>query len=177
MTGTLRDLTFTKGGKQILSITLDGDFREQYDKLAEKTLDVDIKVHRKKRSKNANDYLWTLCTKIAESQGISPEEVYRKEIREVGVFEPLAIADGNVERFSEAWKRRGVGWFAVLVDRAYPGYQRVHAYYGSSTYDTGQMSRLINNTIEDAKALGIETATPEQLSILMDDWSKNNGII
>ena len=61
----LRDLTFTADGKQIVSLTLEGDFREKFDELHGKPLDMDIKVHRKRRSKNANDYLWTLCTKIA----------------------------------------------------------------------------------------------------------------
>ncbi len=170
MRALLRDLTFASNGKQILSLTLEGDFRDQFDELNGKPLEVDIKKYHAKRSKNANDYLWTLCTKIAEDQGTSPEEVYRKEIREVGVFEPLPVKEDALERFSRAWASRGIGWFTVVVDDSFPGYKKVFAYYGSSTYNTAEMSRLINNTIEDAKALGIETATPQELSILMDNW-------
>lgn len=170
MTGKLRDLTFTKGGKQILSITLDGDFREKFDSLDGKTIDVEVKPYRKKRSKSANDYLWALCTKIAANQDISPEEVYRKEIREVGVFEAFVIREDSLERFSSAWRSHGIGWFTVTVDDAFPGHKRIHAYYGSSTYNAEEMSRVISNTIEDAKVLGIETATPEELSLLMDNW-------
>ena len=173
MRAELRDLTFSVKGKQILSLTLDDDFRERFDELNGKPLEVEIKPYRKKRSKNANDYLWVLCTKIAENQGISPVEVYRKEIREVGVFEPLPIREDAVERFSRAWEQRGIGWFTVLVDDSFPGYKKVFAYYGSSTYNTADMSRLINNTIEDARALGIETATPQELSLLLDTWRKD----
>ncbi len=176
MRAELRDLMFSAKGKQILSLTLDGDFREQFDELNGKPLEVDIKPYRKRRSKNANDYLWTLCTKIAESQGISPKEVYRKQIAEVGVFEPLPVKEDALERFSKAWESRGIGWFTVVVDDSFPGYKKVFAYYGSSTYDTAEMSRLIKNTIEDARALGIETATPEELSLLLDNWRiKENG--
>ena len=39
-------------------------------------------------------------------------------------------------------------------------------YYGSSTYDTQQMSLLIDHIVQDAKALGIETMTPAELEAL-----------
>ena len=50
------------------------------------TLEITAKKKRKKRSLDANDYLWVLCTKIAErlqdsKLSISKEEVHRKHIR------------------------------------------------------------------------------------------------
>ena len=175
MRAELRDLTFSANGKQILTLNIEGDFRERFDELKGNPLEVEIKKHSKKRSKNANDYLWTLCTKIAENQGISPEEVYRKEIREAGVFEPLAIREDRVERYSQAWAKKGIGWFTVLVDDSFPGYKKIFAYYGSSIYNTAEMSRLIKNTVEDAKVLGIETSTPEELALLLDGWKQQKG--
>ena len=60
------------------------------------TLEITAKKKRKKRSLDANDYLWVLCTKIAErlqdsKLSISKEEVYRKHIHLVGKYEPLAL--------------------------------------------------------------------------------------
>lgn len=170
MRGTLRDLTFTGNGRQVLSVTLDGDFRENFDKMRDKPVEVQIKPYRKKRSKNANDYLWVLCDKIAASQGITAVEVYRKEIRDAGTFEDFLIKNERIEKFSTAWSEKGLGWFTLLVDDYGGDYKQIRAYYGSSSYNTAEMSRLINATIEDAKALGIETATPEELSILIDEW-------
>ena len=43
-------------------------------------------------------------------------------------------------------------------------------YYGSSTFDTRQMSRLIDNLIQDAKAVGIETMPPDKLAALLGEW-------
>lgn len=43
-------------------------------------------------------------------------------------------------------------------------------YYGSSTYDMAQMSRLINLIVEDCKAQGIETMTPYELDALIGRW-------
>lgn len=172
MRGKLRDLTFTVGGKQILSITLDEDFREKYDELRDKPLNIEIKKYRQKRSKNANDYLWTLCTKIAEDQHVTAHEVYRKEIREAGVCVAMSVLTHYYERTAAAWSERGIGWFCEKTDE-YANTTFFLAFYGSSTYDSAEMSRLIEHTIQDAKALGIETATPEELSLLMDSWEKD----
>lgn len=48
-------------------------------------------------------------------------------------------------------------------------------YYGSSTYDTAQMSRLINIIVEECKAQGIETRTPDEISKLVSLWGDGNG--
>jgi hypothetical protein len=46
---------------------------------------------------------------------------------------------------------------------------------GSHTFNTKEMSRLIDGTIEEAKELGIETATPEQIRRMMAAWDSNHG--
>lgn len=171
MKARLRDLMFTSNGRQILSLDLEGDFREEFDKLKDKPLDLELKIHREKRSKNANSYLWVLCGKIAESQGIGSVEVYRKEVEEVGVYTDMTIAVNAIERFNTEWERKGLGWFCRIVDDDFLlGYKRVRCFYGSSTYDVAEMRRLINATVEDARALGIETATPAELALLLDNW-------
>ena len=60
-----------------------------------------------------------------------------------------------------------------MVDNSkIPGYKLVHAYYGSSTFDTEEMSRLINAIVEDCKELGIETRTPEEIENLLSLWEQ-----
>jgi hypothetical protein len=44
------------------------------------------------------------------------------------------------------------------------------AYYGSSSYDTAEMSRLIDLVVQDCKALDIETDTPEQIALRLARW-------
>lgn len=68
MTGRLVDMAFTLGGKQRVTLELNGDFREIWDKLhLEPVLDVEIKKHREKRSHSANAYFHVLVNKIAAS--------------------------------------------------------------------------------------------------------------
>ena len=140
-------------------------------------LSIKAEKRRRKRSLDANDYLWVLCTKIAEKLQdgktmVTKEEVYRKHIEAVGKYEPLAIAEDAVERFLMIWTRNGTGWLAKVVDSKLDGCKKVFAYYGSSVYDTKEMSRLIDSVIEDARALGIETMPPAELESLLKAWGK-----
>lgn len=105
---------------------------------------------------------------------VTKEEVYRKHIEAVGKYEPLAIAEDAVERFLMIWGRNGTGWLAKVVDSKLDGCKKVFAYYGSSVYDTKEMSRLIDSVIEDARALGIETMPPAELDALLHEWGKKN---
>lgn len=41
---------------------------------------------------------------------------------------------------------------------------------GSHTYDTKEMSELIKGTVQEAKALGIETATPQEIKEMEERW-------
>ena len=171
MKARLRDLVFDDHGRQILSLTLEDDFRSLWDTYKDKPLSVDVKIFRQKRSKNANDYLWELCTKIAENQGITKEEVYRHEIREVGVYASLTMDEKYLASFRKAWSDKGIGWFIEKADTgSVAGSSMVFAYYGSSTYDTKEMSRLIDNTVQDCKALGIETLSPAEIALMKEEW-------
>ena len=128
---------------------------------------------RKKRSLDANAYLWVLVGKIAAAVGIPSDEVYRNAIRDAGEYTPLPIRTDAVEEFSRKWSQGGTGWFIdVLDDSKLQGYKLVRAFYGSSTYDSAQMSRLIDNVVQDAKALGIETLTPAELARMKSCFSR-----
>lgn len=141
-----------------------------------KSGEYELKRTYKKRSHNANSYCWELCTRIGEAVGISKEEVYRRSIRDVGSYTPMPIKAEGVERFSEIWRHRGVGWFVdVIDDSKLDGYKLIFAYHGSSTYDTKEMSRLIDNLIQDAKAVGVEVISESERALLLEDW--NNGEI
>lgn len=43
-------------------------------------------------------------------------------------------------------------------------------YRGSHTYDTKEMSVLIDGTVADAKELGIDTITPAELQEMKERW-------
>lgn len=173
MTGRLRDLTLNRDGTQNITITVQADFRERFDELKEQQLDIEIKVHRKKRSRDANAYCWVLIDKIAEALREDKVNVYREAIRHIGgVSEPVCVRNRAVQPIRESWQSKGLGWITDTMPSKIKDCTTVILYYGSSTYDTKQMSALIDHLVQDAKALGIETDTPERLAQLQAEWAE-----
>lgn len=128
------------------------------------------------RSLSANAYCWVLCEKIAIETStsnvcVTKEDVYREAIRRVGTFNIVQILATAVESFCDHLQRNGIGWIAEpLGHRTGDDYDEVCAYYGSSTYDRAEMARLLDDLIEDAEALGIETKSPEEVDRLLSLW-------
>ena len=102
---------------------------------------------------------------------VPKEEVYRKAIKEVGEYEPLPIKDEAVDTFLKRWASKGTGWFAEVIDDSkIPGYKLVFAYYGSSTYDTASMSRLIDYLIDDAKQMELPIPASKEHEEMLKAW-------
>ena len=135
--------------------------------------DMEVKEHRKKRSLDANAYCWVLINKIADALRITPKEIYRQAIQGIGGnYEILPVKAEAADHFKQVWEAQGLGWPCVDMGKSkIDGYRNLRAYYGSSTYDTRQMSQLIDNLVQDCKALDIETMTPDKLSLLKEGWN------
>lgn len=166
------DLAVGLDGKQRITFQVEGDARAFFQSHRDKPVELTAKRPRKKRSLDANAMMWTFCKKIADATGVTKEDVYRKNIREVGEYTPLPIREDAIDRFSQIWAGHGIGWFIEVVDDSkLKGYKLVFAYHGSSTYDTKEMSRLIDSVLQDAEAIGIDTMSESERSLLIDAWS------
>ena len=134
--------------------------------------DLEVKEHREKRSLDANAYAWVLIHKLAAVERITPEEVYLLNIPKVGNnYTPVCLRECDVQRFIKSWESNGLGWpVKDLGPSQVPGCRNLMAYHGSSTYDTQQMAALIDNLVQDCKALDIETLTPDKLALLKEAW-------
>lgn len=141
----------------------------------ENKLNVELKKYKKKRSLDANAYMWVLVSKIQEKLNIPKEDIYIDAIKNIGVYEVIPVKDEAVERFIEAWKHNGLGWVCETTKSKLEGFTNVIAYYGSSTYNTKEMSRLVDLIVQECKQLNIETMTPEQLSVLKEEWGKDDS--
>lgn len=132
-----------------------------------KVYTVEIKEYRQKRSLDANAYAWVLIDKIAAAVGLPKTEVYRNAIKELGgVSDTVCVMDAAVDALCNGWSHNGLGWVTETLPSKIKGCTNVILYYGSSTYDSKTMSRLIDGLIEDARNLGIETMTPQELERL-----------
>ena len=171
MRARITDFSMTFAGKQRLTFELDGDFREQYDTLKDGDVELTVKRFRQKRSLDANAYCWLIIDKIAQRMRMTKVDVYRDHILHIGgVSETVCVQDRAVDKLCEAWSKNGIGWQTETFPSKIPGCTNVTLYYGSSTYDTEQMSALIDALVRTAKALGIDTMPEEELKSLMEAY-------
>lgn len=176
MTGRLKDIIFTRKGEQIISFITRSDFSEEFDRLKDVDVEVEIEKYFPPRSTEANKYCWTLCGKLAEKLSAGRElytkdDVYRDAIREIGVFRDYDhLTPEQAKTLRYVWEDRGTGWITEQFEDA-PGTVTLRCYYGSSKYNSKQMSRLIDNLIQDCRALGIPTDTPEQIARIKSLWA------
>lgn len=133
-------------------------------------LDLSVKKHREKRSLNANNYFWQLVGKLAEKLNVSKEEIYHRYIKHYGIYQTISINDKAANTISHIWNEHGLGWIAEKIDSS-RGNSTINLYYGTSTYNTKQMSRILSAVVEDCKLQGIETLPPEQLKGMLDVWN------
>ena len=147
--------------------------RMYLDELKGRDTAAEMKVWREKRSLDANAYAWVLIDKIAEAIREDKVSVYRSAIREIGGNSQLICAlDAEVEKLRRVWEGNGIGWVTEVMPSKLPGCTNVWLYYGSSVYDTAQMSLLIDSLIFEAKELGIETLPPAELERMMEQWQR-----
>lgn len=133
----------------------------------------ELKVWHERRSLDANAYAWVLIDKIAEAIHEDKISIYRAAIREIGGNSQLVCAlDTEVQKLRRVWEGNGIGWVTDTMPSKLSGCTNVWLYYGSSVYDSAQMSLLIDNLVFEAKELGIETLPPAELERMMEQWQR-----
>lgn len=168
MKAEIINFTYLNARQSVLTLKLESDFREQFDRLNGKPVDVEVKEYKEKRSLTSNAYLWTLLDKIAGAIGSDKESIYLDFVRQYGLFKDFTLTEDEAKTFSVAWGKLGTGWPTEQVDYDPDGeHVVIRAYYGSSTYNTKQMARLLDAVVEECKGLGIETRPKEEIESLL----------
>ena len=175
-TATITDINIDfKTKKPKISLLLDTNDINVVEELKnENKLNIELKKWYKKRSLDANSYCWVLCDKIAkelskDGQVITKENVYKDAILQIGSFEPFIAQEKTFDNFKRVWEKQGLGFLVQEVSRK-DKCVKVHCYYGSSTYDSKEMSLLIQILVDLAKSLNIETKTQEEINSLLEQW-------
>jgi hypothetical protein len=173
LTGKIHGVSFSFDGKPLITL----EVNERTEALAmvdelkcHEKLTVSISKPKKKRSLDANAYAWVLIGKISQKTNVPKNEVYREAIRDIGSFEIVCVKEEAAESLIRKWEHNGIGWQAETMLSKLDGCTNVMLYYGSSTYDTEQMSRLIENLIQDCNQLGIDTKSQEEIDSLINSW-------
>jgi len=160
-----------KSGKIIIGFELNEEPTEDINfiGLCEK-LSITIKKFKQKRSLDANAYCWAIITKIANHPDIksSKEEVYEEMLQKYGYlyqdeegYIPVTVKAGvDMSKIEGHWK-------FYKSNGKFDSYLMIK---GSSEYDTAEMAHFIDMVVQEAKELGIETLTPDELERIKATW-------
>ena len=165
--GKIRDVYLDKYS---VVVCLEMDNGAGLDELKDKDLKVKLTKYKKKRSLDANAYHYVLCSKIAEHNGFNQtvEDVHYELMLKYGTYDDIngdyviAYIPSNipVEHLQGYWKKtRSVNGFTSYI-----------AIKPSHEYNSSEMAKLINVTVREAQALGIQTLTYDELERMKGEW-------
>ena len=176
-TGIITDLSIDfETRKSKISLLLDTKDIENIEQLKNQDkLNIELKKYRKQRSNDANKYFWKLLSEYSEQKEVDTIEEYKERVKRLGIFRQFKIEKDNTSTFEKMWNAQGIAWFCEVLDTDFikdTEFKIINAYYGSSSFNTKQMSRLINDLVEDCKQVGIETRPKEEIDALLKEWNK-----
>lgn len=129
-------------------------------------------IWRNKRSLSANAYFHLLCQKVAEKTSQSLTEVKNQMIADYGQTDTemgTVILRDDID-----WRRlQGLHLHPTMATRVLDDKKLYRVYFimrGSHTYDSKEMSTLIDGIVQEAKAVGVETMPPEELARMIGRW-------
>lgn len=171
LTGTIENVDIDYRKKRFIltfSVNESGTALNCYDDLhLEEKLTFKIDKYHEKRSLNANSYAWKLITEIGNVLRTDKEDVYTDMLRRYGQSEMISVLahiplNGFIRYFDTAGE-------SELNGKTFKHYK---VYKGSSEFNRREMAIFIDGIVSEAKELGIQTETPDQLAKLKSLWGE-----
>lgn len=137
-----------------------------------KTLEVSVKEYKPHRSKDANALLWVCLTEIAKALRTDNWSVYLQMLKRYGKAVCIVVKPEAVESVKKQWRE-----CEVLGDYEVNGQPAVQmlCYYGSSTFDSSEMSRLLDGVISEMDEMGLQKPTSAEMTRALDEWEKHRN--
>ena len=174
----LHDVSFGANGKQRVVFELES--KADLSDLDGKDIRLEASVWREKRSLDANAYFHVLVGKIAQATSQSHTEVHNQMIADYGQMERTEFGVMSITMDNEIdWRRvegmhlRPTGRTQVMANgRLFQAYIVMR---GSHSYDSKEMSVLIDGTISEAQGLDIETVTETEKTRMLQLYGERHG--
>lgn len=170
-----------RGGFTITLESWQMDIEEALELSKLDSLDVEIKKHREKRSRDANAYYWKLASQVAEVLHVSKPYIHNYLLRKYGklkiiggkcAYVDIPDTDEAQREVDEDRKIHLVPTSQVREGKDGIMYRTYMMLKGSSEYDTKEMSDLIDGLVSECREMGIETIPPEELERMMAAYEK-----
>lgn len=138
----------------------------------------DLTEHKERRSMSQNSYYWALAGKVSVKTakfGANINEIHNRNLRELGLLERVNdelvcvyIPDTD-EAEKQAVNAENYHIKPTSQTRQGKDGQMFRCYVmlrGSHTFSVAEMSALVDLMVQEAKAVGVETMTPQELEHL-----------
>lgn len=153
-------------GKTLLTLEVDAHVNL---KEMEGDLRITTKKWRERRSKDANALFWACVGEISQLLHVDKWEVYLGLLKSYGKYSYVIVPENAVGRMKEMWRET-----EVVGDINVNGRKAVQmlCYYGSSTYDTSDMSHLIEGTMHEMDNLELPRPDGGEIRRALAEWER-----
>jgi hypothetical protein len=141
--------------------------------------DWEIKEKKARRSLDSNAYFHVLCDKLRQKMTPPLSMAACKNHLITSYGQPEYDENGNMVYLKAnipADKMAEIEYLHCLpVKYESENVIFYRVYRGSHTYDTAEMSKLIAGTVDECNAMGIQTATPQEIARMAAAWESRYG--
>ena len=125
--------------------------------------------YREKRSLDANALLWACLGNIADALRADKWEIYLRMLKRYGKYTHICVKPNVVDAVRAQWREcEVIGEVNINGQKAV----QMLCYFGSSTYDTKEFSRLLDGVISEMQEMGLETPASEDMRRALEQWEK-----
>lgn len=173
-TGKLKDISrdWKTGQAQITFTVNEQSALQSVDSIKDcEKLSIKAVKHRNRRSLDSNAYAWVLMQKIAEAVNSDKWSIYLECLQKYSrSFTHVIVKPEAVDAMKELY-RTSIDLGEITVNGR-SGHQ-LQVYFGSSTFDSKEMSVFLDGIVSECKDLGIETLSDCEINRLNEMWGVN----
>lgn len=136
-------------------------------------LSIEAKQYRAKRSLDANALLWVCLSEIAVALRTDKWDVYLTMLKRYGKYTYICVKPNIVDAVKAQWREcEEIGSININGQEAV----QLLCYFGSSTYDTKEMSVLIDGVISEMKEMGLQAPESKEVRRAMEEYEKHHPV-
>ena len=161
--------------KVTLTITFPKSEFRKVQEIADKiksTTDFEIEIEKPRRSLDANGLFWHCVGEIAAHIGSDRWSVYLTLLKRYGKYTYVCVKPNAVDAVKRQWREtEEIGHITINGQDAV----QLLCFFGSSTYDSKEFSRLLDGAISEMHELGIEVPGAEREEGIYRSWTEKFG--
>ena len=149
----------------------------------------DLTEHKKKRSRSQNNYYWELCGEVAKKTtkfGANTNIIHNRNLRELALREyineqPVCVYLPDTDEAEQTALNAETYHLKPTSQTRLGKNGDVFRCYvmlrGSHTFNTEEMSALVDLMVEEAKSVGVEVLSPAELEHIrqLEKQAERNG--